>query len=187
MARAFVTLASHDFLPFSFLCLLLRYLCQALRLATYQTKEAKVNSLKQAISISTNLNDFRTSSFALGELGHFYEQEGRFQEALTHTRSAILAAQTVTANDSLYRWQWQLGRINNLTGAKGAAIDSYRQAIASLQSIRSDIASASTDLQFDVRDEVEPVYRQLIGLLLDNGDSKSVSEALETTQLLKLT
>ena len=158
-----------------------------IKLATYQTKEAKVNSLKQAISTSANLNDFRTSSFALGELGHFYEQEGRFQEALTHTRSAILAAQTVTANDSLYRWQWQLGRINNLTGAKNAAIDSYRQAIASLQSIRSDIASASTDLQFDVRDEVEPVYRQLIGLLLDNGDPKSVSEALETTQLLKLT
>ncbi len=158
-----------------------------IKLATYQAKEAKVDSLKQAISISANLNDFRTSSFAWGELGHFYEQEGRFQEALTYTRSAIIAAQVVTANDSLYRWQWQLGRINNLTGAKNAAIDSYRQAIASLQSIRSDIASASTDLQFDVRDEVEPVYRQLIGLLLDSGDPKSVKEALETTQLLKLT
>ena len=158
-----------------------------IKLATYQAKEAKIDSLKQAISISANLNDFRTSSFALGELGHFYEQEGRFQEALTYTRSAILAAQTVTANDSLYRWQWQLGRINNLAGAKNSAIDSYRQAITSLQSIRSDIVSASTDLQFDVRDEVEPVYRQFIGLLLDSGDPKSVSEALETTQLLKLT
>ncbi|WP_158260593.1 hypothetical protein [Chlorogloea sp. CCALA 695] len=31
-----------------------------------------------------------------------------------------------------------------------------------IQRIRGDIVSANTDLQFDVRDSVEPVYRELM-------------------------
>lgn len=158
-----------------------------IELAAYEAEPAKLSSLKQASSVSASLNDWRTQSFALGELGHFYEQQENLQVAMQYTRSAILASQKVMALDSLYRWQWQAGRIYNADGLTDEAIASYKEAIASLQSIRGDVASASRDLQFDVRDRVEPVYRQLIGLLLDKKDRTNISEALEVTELLKLT
>lgn len=156
-----------------------------IELASYQQdSRAKIDSLEQAISVSNNIGDFRTSSFALGELGNYYEKQKSLAEAVKYTRAAIIAAQRVVALDSLYRWQWQAGRIYNLTGAKSEAIASYKQAIASLQSIRGDIANASVDLQFDVRDEVEQVYRELMALQLDKGQ---VQEALSISELLKLT
>lgn len=158
-----------------------------IKLAAYQLGTAKVDSLKQASLISTTFGDWRTQSFALGELGNFYEQQKDLPVAIENTRAAVLAAQRAMALDSLYRWQWQAGRIYRQQGAKTKAIEAYTQAIASLQSIRGDIASASKDLQFDVRDEVEPVYRQLISLLLDNEREVNVPKALEVAELLKLT
>ncbi len=158
-----------------------------IKLAAYQSGTAKVDSLNQASLISTTLGDWRTQSFALGDLGNFYEQQKDLSVAIENTRAAILAAQRAMALDSLYRWQWQAGRIYRQQGAKTEAIEAYTQAITSLQSIRGDITSASKDLQFDVRDEVEPVYRQLISLLLNNESEVTIPKALEVAELLKLT
>lgn len=157
-----------------------------IKLAKYQKEADKINSFEQAISISSELGDLRTKSFALGELGQFYEQQGRLNLAIDYTQSAILTAQNTGYLDSLYRWQWQAGRIYEVSGDKAKAVDYYKQTIASLQSIRGDIANASRDLQFDVRDEVEPVYRNLVQLLLENGSKESISEALNVIELLKL-
>ena len=156
-----------------------------IQLAQYQTGGEKINSLQTASNISANLADFRTQSFALGALGHtLYEQSGQLQQAMKLTRQAQSAAESVSAFDSLYRWQWQAGRIYRASSASDKAITSYKQAIATLQRIRGDIVSANTDLQFDVRDSVEPVYRELMALLLDKGQA---TEALSVSQLLKLT
>lgn len=155
-----------------------------IQLAQYQIGKQKVNSLETASAISASLNDYRTQSFALGALGHVYEEAGQLQQAMNLTRQAQNAAQSVWASDSLYRWQWQVGRIYKASGAPDEAISSYKSAIATLQSIRGDIVSANTDLQFDVRDSVEPVYRELMALLLDKGEA---GEALSVSELLKLT
>lgn len=155
-----------------------------IQLAQYQTGTSKVNSLETASTISASLGDYRTQSFALGALGHIYEQAKQLQQAMNLTQQAQSAAQSVRASDSLYRWQWQAGRIYTASSAPDEAIASYKQAIATLQSIRGDIVSANTDLQFDVRDSVEPVYRELMALLLDKGQA---TEALSVSELLKLT
>lgn len=155
-----------------------------IQLAQYQTGKQKVDSLETASNISASLGDFRTQSFALGALGRLYEQSGQLQQAMKLTRQAQSAAESVSAFDSLYRWQWQAGRIYQASTAPNEAIASYKQAISTLQSIRGDIVSANTDLQFDVRDSVEPVYRELMALLLDKGQA---TEALSVSQLLKLT
>jgi len=84
------------------------------------------------------------------------------------TRTAQFAAQQVNAPDSLYRWQWQAGRILKSTGAHEQAIAAYEQAIATLQSIRGDIVAANRELQFDFTEQVEPVYRELMELLLES-------------------
>ncbi|WP_206818182.1 CHAT domain-containing protein, partial [Chroococcus sp. FPU101] len=130
--------------------------------------------------------DLRTASFALGALGRVYEQKKQYDFALKFTHQAQLAAGQISAPDSLYRWQWQAGRIYRATGKREEAKVAYRQAIASLQSIRGDIAVANQNLQLDFRDEVEPVYRQLLEILLDEGTPRELQEAIQVFEGLQL-
>ncbi|MBD2181411.1 CHAT domain-containing protein [Planktothrix sp. FACHB-1355] len=126
-----------------------------------------------AIAVSKHIGDSRAESFALGSLAQLYEKAHQYTEAMELNRQALFAAQKINAVDSLYRWQWQAGRIEKATGKIPKAISYYEEAIASLQSIRSDILAANKDLQFDFRDSVEPVYRQMMGLLLQPSNSVS--------------
>ncbi len=128
---------------------------------------AEVNPiLQKALTTARNISDARAESYALGTLGEAYESNRQYDEAMSLSRQAQFTAQRVGANDSLYRWQWQMGRILKTLGQTERAIASYEQAVATLQDIRDDIVITNQDLQFDFRDSVEPVYRQLIGLLL---------------------
>jgi CHAT domain-containing protein len=152
-----------------------------------------VKLLEKAIAVAKNIGDLQAESFALGSLGQVYESANQYEKAMTLTRQAQFAAQQLNAADSLYRWQWQAGRILKATGKTQQAIPVYEQAIATLQTIRGDIVAANKDLQFDFRDAVEPVYRELIALLLDSPDttagsriSKNIGKALDVSELLKL-
>ncbi len=139
---------------------------------TDPTLPSPIALLEKALTVARNIGDGRTESFALGILGEVYEANGQADQAMTLTRQAQFKAQTVKAADSLYRWQWQVGRMLKAKGQTTQAIAAYEQAIATLQSIRGDIVVANRDLQFDFRDSVEPVYRQLIGLLLSDASGQ---------------
>ena len=123
--------------------------------------------LNQALTIGETIENPRIISFALGKLGNLDERAGRYDEALGNTQLARLAAdQNLAAKDSLYLWEWQLGRILKAQGKLSESTQAYRQAVGLLKQIRSDILSADRDLQFDFRDTVEPVYRQYAELTL---------------------
>ncbi len=123
--------------------------------------------LNQAITVAQRLQDRRSESFALGELGHLYECREDYNQALNLTQQAQWAAnQDLIARDSLYLWQWQAGRIFRKQNKIPDAITAYEQAVASLAGVRGDILGANRDLQFDFRDTVEPVYRELAELKL---------------------
>nr|WP_238361077.1 CHAT domain-containing protein [Iningainema tapete] len=125
--------------------------------------------LNQAVSVAQRLQDYRAESFALGELGHIYECRNKYPQALDITSRAKLAAQQdLKAQDSLYLWEWQTGRILKAQGKTSEAISAYEQAINTLESIRSDILTANRDIQFDFRDTIEPIYRDLVALRLNN-------------------
>lgn len=160
-----------------------------------------VEPLKKALGVAKTIGDRRSESFALGTLGQVYESANQYAQAMALTRQAQFAAQQVNAADSLYRWQWQTGRILKKTGKIRLSITAYEQAIATLQSIRGDIVAANKELQFDFRDAVEPVYRELIGLLLESPTpvntrvpapatadiaTQNLSEVLNISELLKL-
>jgi CHAT domain-containing protein len=120
--------------------------------------------LKQAIQTAQSIQDQRSESFALGALGHWHEQQGESQLALQATQQAILAADRAIANDSRYQWEWQMARILRSQRDIPGAIVAYEQSIATMESIRNDLLSADRNLQFDFRDSVEPIYRELIDL-----------------------
>jgi tetratricopeptide (TPR) repeat protein len=89
-------------------------------------------TLTEAGTLADSIGDRRTSSYAWGSLGKLYEDERRYQEALQLTRRATFAAQQINAPESLYRWEWQTGRLLTRLGTIDDAIGSYRRAVRTL-------------------------------------------------------
>ncbi len=133
--------------------------------------------LAGAAEQAKSLGDRRTQAYALGTLGEVYETNRQWADATQLTQQALLLSQSINAADITYRWQWQLGRILKAEQDPAAAIASYSEAVKTLQTLRSDLAGINPDVQFSFRDSVEPVYRQLVGLLLQPEGATDVSQA----------
>jgi CHAT domain-containing protein len=154
-----------------------------------QTPAETVPLLKQAIVVAQRIRDPQAESFALGRLGHHYECQQDFTQALQLTQQAQFTAQN---QSNRYLWDWQIGRILQTQGRTAAAIAAYESAVKALKEIRGDLAIASRDFQFDFRDVIEPVYRELTELQLQataNQTSEkptNLESALETIDSLRL-
>ncbi len=136
-------------------------------------------TLREAIAIAENIGDRRMASYALGHLGALYEEEGRYQEALQLTRRAMFAAQQISAPESLYRWQWQSGRLLGKLGSTDAAIAAYHRAVATLQSVRPELATTYRDPQTSFREALGPLYFELVDLLLQRAASSQKPEEIQ--------
>lgn len=149
----------------------------------------------KAIELARDLGDFRATAYALGNLGKVYEKNQQWLEAQQCTEKALLLSQNVSLNspDLAYLWQWQLGRIRRDGEARDVegAIAAYTAAFNTLQSVRNDLVPISRDGQFDFRDKIEPVYRELVDLLLQENEpsqgnlkqARNVIEALQVAEL----
>ena len=154
--------------------------------------------LEESLAIADHIQNLRVKSFAQGHLGYLAECNGQLDRALALTEEARWAAdQDRQAQDSLYLWDWQIGRVLREQGQDAAAVKAYGQAIEHLEDIRSDILTANQDLQFDFRDTVEPIYRSLAALNLEqipasevlsqsNEQFKTIDTTLQTVDSLKL-
>jgi CHAT domain-containing protein len=171
------------------------------------------NALQQARS----LNDARTESYALGTLGTLYEQTRQWDNAQELTQKALILAQNINAPDIAYQWQWHLGRVlkaqGDVDGSKSEAVGSsgkhkaavseamrasaiaaYTGAVNTLSYLRNDLVSINTDMPFSFRESVEPVYRELVELLLQfpqggqpsQPNLKQAREVIESLQLAEL-
>lgn len=132
--------------------------------------------LGNTLQHARELEDTTVESYALGQLGELYEQLGQWQEAQRLTQQALLKAEAIQAADVRYRWEWQLGRLQEKQGERLGALAAYQAAVKSLQAVRNDLLSISADVQFSFRDDVEPVYRGLVELLLTVDQGKSPSQ-----------
>jgi len=99
--------------------------------------------------------DARLDSYALGYRAELYEHAKRTEDALALTRRALFAAQRAESPDALYRWQWQLARIQRSAGDPESALGAYREAVSTVKAARQ-VASR----------EVEPLYSDFVDLLL---------------------
>ncbi len=152
--------------------------------------------LATAIQQAKNLGDSRAQSYALGNLGKLYEQTQQWSNAQNLTEQALLLAQAMNASDIAYQWQWQLGRILKAKGEIEPATAAYKVAFNTLQSLRGNLIAINRDVQFSFRESVEPVYRQLVDLLLQPSQNpqgepsqanlKQAREVIESLQLAEL-
>jgi len=148
--------------------------------------------LQDAVEGAKKLNDKRAESYALGNLGHLYEILGgskqnkhEWTEAQKHTQEALSLAKVLNAPDIVYRWQWQLGRLLAIQSKTEGAIATYTAAIKTLESVRNDLLGISSDIQFTFRDDIEPVYRELLALLLPLNEQNVNEDDLEKKENLK--
>ena len=158
-------------------------------------KEAKYNAeieslLQQTIQQAKELKDVRTESSSWGTLGHYYERQQQQAKAQVITEKALSLAETIDAKDLGYQWQWQLGRLLKAQNRAEKAIAPYTAAVDNLQSLRSSLVAVNTNAQFSFRESVEPVYRELVGLLLDVNpgrehlqQARSIIESLQLAEL----
>ena len=140
--------------------------------------------LAKAIQEAKTIGDSRAESYAVGYLGEVYEKTGQLSEAQKLTEKALVLAQTINANDIAYRWQWQLGRLLKKQNQIEKAISAYSEAVNTLSTIRNDLVSSNVNIQFSFRESVEPVYRELVSLLLqpESIKNKSVKQTAQTNQ-----
>jgi len=157
-----------------------------IELAHFGSAKQQLDALSRALAVAKNLGARRTESIAAGELGSLYERAKDFARAMKFTQQAQFAAQAASALDSLYRWQWQAGRLYAATGNESEAIAAYRQAVNSLSDMRGDLITADRNRQFSFQERVEPVYRQLLALLLKEGKNQDLRAALTVADLLKI-
>ncbi|MDJ0533452.1 MAG: CHAT domain-containing protein [Xenococcaceae cyanobacterium MO_207.B15] len=132
--------------------------------------------LAQASQKAEKLGDKTGESSALGQLAQLYEQTQQSEIAIELTKQALVIAQASQATELVYSWQWQYGRILQQQGDSAKAIASYNEAIKTLNTLRRDLVATNPDVQFSFREEVEPIYRQLVKLLLDSDDSSQPSQ-----------
>ncbi|MFP4099429.1 CHAT domain-containing protein [Coleofasciculus sp.] len=143
--------------------------------------------LARAIHQARQLNDKRAESYALGQLGHLYMKTQQWLEARGLTEKALTLAQGIQATEIAYRWQWQLSQILQHQGNLTGAIAANREAVHTLQSLRRDLVAINPDVQFSFRETVEPIYRNLVELLLSNQPTPELlTQARETIESLRL-
>lgn len=128
--------------------------------------------LNLALTEARQLRDPYGEAQALGISGEQRQDPVLLQQAL-------LLAQSLQAPEQVYRWAYQLGRQQEDVG-------SLRRAFAGVQALRGDLATLSRDVQFSFRDTIEPIYRELVALLLRDPNPTTLGEALQVIEALQL-
>ncbi|MEQ8999069.1 MAG: CHAT domain-containing protein [Coleofasciculus sp. B1-GNL1-01] len=155
---------------------------------------------QQIIQQTQDVEDRRSEAYVTGISGKLYESTQNLDNAQELTNQAIQISQSIQAWDIAYQWQWQLGRLRkaqgNIEGELGAirsertrsAIAAYQAAVNTLNTIRQDLATLNPDVRFSFRDEVEPIYRELIDLLLrdETPSPQNLIQAREVLAQLQL-
>jgi len=133
-----------------------------------------------AAATARQIRNDRVLSYALGYKGALEESLGNPVSALDLTRQAASAARRANASESLYRWEWQAGRLLRQLGDDDAALVAYRVAASTLDRIRPDLA-ASGSATF--RSQASPVYLGVADLLIRRAERATKADAAQADLL----
>ncbi|MCC3411961.1 MULTISPECIES: CHAT domain-containing protein [unclassified Microcoleus] len=151
-----------------------------------------LSDIAQMLSLAgesaNRLGDKRIQAYILGARGKVYELKQQHSIAETLTLEALSLAPAFQSPDIAYQLLWQLGRIRKAQGNTEGAIVQYTQAVNVLSSLRGDLVTVNPEVQFSFRESAEPVYRELVGLLLqdESPTQDKLKQARQTVESLQL-
>lgn len=156
-----------------------------------------VSSLESAKTLAyvahqaKTLGDSRAQAYALNELGKLYFERQQLAEALQLSQQALQISQEINTADISYQAAWQVGRILKKQGDIQGATAAYDSSVKTLKSLRSDLVAINRDVQFSFQESVEPIYRELVDLLLQSTQPsqqnlKLARDTIEALQLAEL-
>ena len=143
----------------------------------FQSQAAAV--FEEAGEVAKSVGDVRAASYAFGYRGHLYELNRRYDETLLLTRLAIGYAQQVHAPESLYQWEWQLGRVLRAQDKIDQAIVSYQRAADLVQRLRPEMISGVAMSTASFREAGGRLYFELADLLLRRSEHTTTQEAAQ--------
>lgn len=169
-----------------------------------------VKELKIAQYKAKEIGDNSAKSYAVGNLGGLYEFYAWWLEKNPHqvknvkdnlcqtvndyrkkaqkfTQEALHIAQPTKEPFIAYQLQSQLGRLLDKQGKREDAIAAYNGAINTLESVSDNLFAIDSDVQFSFLENIEPVYRNFLGLLLeDKANEANLKRATEVSEKLQL-
>ncbi|MGF1487159.1 MAG: CHAT domain-containing protein [Prochloraceae cyanobacterium] len=140
-------------------------------------------SLLVGENTAKEIGDRAALSYVLLEKGKFYRQQRQLDLAESNIKQGVLVGLSANESHALYELYWNLALIKRSTGDIIESKKAYGSAIANLQQIRGDIALESFRGQLNFRDEIEPIFREYLEILLDLGE---IDPALDLFAQLRL-
>ncbi len=150
--------------------------------------------LAETIEQAKTIDYKKAQSYSWGLRGQIREELKDWNQAKNYTQKALILGQKLNAPEIVYLWQWQSGRINKALGERPEAISHYSRAVELLKSLSKDLVAVDPDVQYSFQEGVEPVYRELVSLLLSDDSKGKISQAnleggrevIESLQLAEL-
>ncbi|MCP5263291.1 MAG: CHAT domain-containing protein [Rhodoferax sp.] len=149
-------------------------------IATDADRRQAAADFDDAAATARQIGDARVLSYALGYKGAMEEAANRPQAALALTREAARAARQSNAMESLYRWEWQAGRLLRQLGDDDGALVAYRVAAGTLERIRPDLAASGNS---GFRTKASPVYLGVADLLIRRAQRAARPDAAQADLL----
>ncbi|MDF5733244.1 MAG: CHAT domain-containing protein, partial [Rhizonema sp. PD38] len=142
------------------------------------------------VKSAQKIQDARAEAHALYQWGQLYSRTSQWSIAKELADKSLNIARQLQADDIIAQSAWQVGKLYKQQGKRPEAISAYTEAVKSLKALRSDLAAVNPDVQFSFRESVEPVYRELVGLLLNEQPSQpelmQARELIESLQIAEL-
>ncbi|MCG6136097.1 MAG: CHAT domain-containing protein [Nostoc sp. LLA-1] len=146
--------------------------------------------LATTVKSAQQIQDAPAQAYALHQWGKLYRRTQQLSQAQELAHKSLNIARQLHADDIIAQSAWQVGQLYKQQGDRAAAITAYTEAVTALKALRGDLVAVNPDVQFSFRESVEPVYRELVGLLLDNQPSQAAlvqaRELIESLQIAEL-
>ncbi|MEH2389824.1 MAG: CHAT domain-containing protein [Nostoc sp.] len=142
------------------------------------------------VKSAQQIQDAPAQAYALHQWAKLYRRTQQISEAEELAQKSLDIARQLQANDIIAQSAWQVGQLYKQQGDRSKAITAYTEAVNALKALRGDLVAINPDIQFSFRTSVEPVYRELVDLLLENQPSQAelmqARELIEALQIAEL-
>ncbi|MDZ7962555.1 MAG: CHAT domain-containing protein [Aulosira sp. DedQUE10] len=146
--------------------------------------------LAVTVKSAQQIQDTQSEAYALHQWGKLYSRTQQLDQAKELAQKSLNIARQLEAQDIIAQSAWQVGKLYKQQGDRPQAIKSYTEAVKALKALRGDLVAINPDVQFSFRESVEPVYRELVGLLLDEQPNQTelmqARELIESLQIAEL-